>query len=310
MWFNEEIKQQFIDTLDLTQYPNRYWDNLFNALAPHEELLEKDLYNFTKKQIVTTYKMLNYVSYETLMVAHINLKKYILWALSQNLVLDGQDHFEEISNTELFGCVNQLQLQQSIVTREDVVSSVRRLENYQDRFIILGLFEGIKGDKFSDLTMAKMSDIDQSNLTMKLNSGRAISISPDLLNMAENASVQTSYYVTGKDSITREQKIYGDGIIKVLQYRYDRGFTQANERQVYHVLMKSIDDFGWSGRVSTTSLHTSGMIHMVNQLAEEYGVTGEEALYNIEILQRVKQQYGFNQALRKRFIMKYKVFLH
>lgn len=309
MWFNKDTKDRFLETIEESQYPIRYWQILFETISVHEEMLEKDIFNFSKKQIITMYKLMNHSSYETLMVTHLNLKKYLVWAMQNNLVIDGQDHFDEITSQELFGCINQIQLQQSIITRDEVISIVRKMTNYQDRFMVLGVFEGIKGNQFNDLAYATWSDFDTKNCTMHLYSGRTISVSRELLGIAEVSSKTFLYTMVAKDGSTSEHELYGDGIIKVLKKRHNNGFDISDSRQIYHVITKALDEFGYGGVVSSNSLYTSGVIHMVNELAEQHNMTGREVLYDAYLFEQIRQQYGFNPLIRKRFVMKYEFVL-
>ena len=58
------------------------------------------------------------------------------------------------------------------------------------------MFEGMGGDKFEEITKAKLSDIDDH--TIHLCTGRTIHVSSKFIEAAENAASEREYITNGK----------------------------------------------------------------------------------------------------------------
>ena len=154
--YNENIKQRYIEyKTNLTIIPNGYLERLFDKTKQFEIELNKDVCNFTYYEIMNMYKTWNENSYETLQVTNSHLSLYTQWCIEQSLVADAQNHFLEFSKDIFMSCVNNIINDKKIVTREQVLSWFKDLNNVSDRFMFLALFEGIKGEQYKELTNLK-----------------------------------------------------------------------------------------------------------------------------------------------------------
>ena len=298
--YNIEQKNRYLKTLNINSFPPYYWDNFLTRLHSYESIKQKDACDFNKFEIQEMYKFLNYMSFESLFIDNNNLKNYTNWCMTQGLVTDGINHYKDFDGEELMRCVNLQQVQNSILTRDEVLTGIQQLQNDRDRFIILALFEGIRGKRFEDLVMLKMSDID--GLTAHLQSGKIVEISQRLLSLAEASVDAEEYIVARKPPVP----IYGDKIVKVLGKRYFSGFDYMNEQNLYRVVERCIDEIGWSGRVSTNSIFVSGAIHMVKELAKEHSISSLDVVEDNNIFKKVCDRYDISIITRRRFYYKYK----
>lgn len=303
--YNEQQKQRFLATINPAQYPPGYWGRLFEQYGIIEEELQKDLCNFTKPEICKAHKFMSCTSYETLLVNNINMKAYTTWALQNSLVNDGINHYDDMTPEDIFACVNQGLLQSSIVSRDLVLNRIRSLDNPRSAFIVLGIFEGIRGTKFSDLVSLKLSDFDKSACTVTLPSGSTRPVSSDLIYWAEMAD-QQNILVTVNG---REFQLYGTRIIKRLRSTNIKEDDTEEHRNVYREALRSFDMMGFTGKVSTNSLYTSGMIDMINQIARRENVTAQTVLYVKPLFAELNTMYSMQAYMRSRFLMKYKEFL-
>ena len=307
-YYNDEQKNRFISTLNLAEFPPYYWNRLFRSFKPYEEKYGKDLYDFRKDEIIESYKDMQYSSFETLIVANVNFKRYVDWAIENLLNEDGENHFDDFTTEELFKCVNKLQLTVSIITREQLDKGVSSLDNPQDAFLVYGIFEGIRGKEFMDLVTVKMSDIDMDNKTIWLpDSEKTIPISDSLIQWAMRANSQDVYY----RSDGKNYKLYGNNIIK-LSGRYATLNADTGNKQsasTYRAVLRALDTMGYGKMVSCNSLYTSGIIDTINKVGTDNGVDAEHVLYTPELYKIVKQKYNIPESTRRRFLLKFDKFL-
>ena len=78
------------------------------------------------------------------------------------------------------------------VDKKTLYSWVDQLLNPSDAFIMLALFEGIKGKDFCEIVKLKMSDFNENEVT--LCTGRKVIVSNKLLALAEESN-STDYYI-------------------------------------------------------------------------------------------------------------------
>ena len=104
----------------------------------------------------------------------------------------------------------------------------------------------------------------------------------------------------------RVYDMVGDRILKITLKNSKTELGIKSPRSIYSSVVRTIESLGWSDRVTMNSIYNSGIIHMINKLAEQNHCSGEQVLYRKELLQQVQRQYDFNELLRKRFCLKYK----
>ena len=296
--YNIDIKEMFLDWIDLDKYPPRWWERVFEKSKIIEEKYQKDLSNFTTEQILEFYKYLDINSLESLMIYNINLIKYGNWALGESIIIDGQNHFCEVDNEKLVTCINELGVDKSIVDLQGLKKLMMKLPNYQDKFIFFCLFEGIKGKDFSDIYTLKMSNINGTTVTLK---DRAVEVDGDFEAIASIADKETTY-------ITTTQKI-----IKLMDSDYivkekfnSRGADPG--RAIYATIVRGIKVADLSNTITASSLYNSGFIYYLNQLAEKENMSVETLMTEMEHREKVQpilDKYKFNINIRKRFFLKY-----
>lgn len=293
--YNAEEKEWFLSEIGIERYPERWWERLFEKSRLLEDKYQKDLYGFTAVQIQELYKLLN-LNLESLIVLNTNLIKYGNWALTNNLLIDGQNHFTEF-NTELLNrCVSKAALQQSVVSLDEFRLLIRDFDNYQDKFIYYCLFEGIKGKQFSDVINLKLEDIDQRQKTVKLFSGRTIEVSQDFIDISIEANKETLYYSFRPLKLIPSEYIYKS---KENVTKDQRG------RNIQRTFVRMVE----SKRINANAIFQSGLIHYLNKRAKERGVHVKDMIYDLDMCGDIIDKYCLNKDTRGRFLIKYEDFL-
>ena len=265
--YNETIKTRYIQEKEsTTNMPKDYLVRMFNKAEIFENKLGKDMSNFTVYEIEDFYKTLNLRSLESLTVLHSHLSLYTQWCLQQNLVFDCQNHFVEINGGSLIDYINTMALKKSIITRKTLYELIDGLINPSDAFIMLALFEGIDGEMYCELTNLKMSDFNGNKV--KLCTGRELTVSSKLVELAKESNEEKKYYSLVKNK--GFTFLIEDLIIK--NYPNCRQDSQYNKsRRIYHRVRRNFEDIGIDKYMKPKSLLDSGKIDYINTRSKELG---------------------------------------
>lgn len=305
--YNKEIKERFLDSINLEQYPVRWWERLFEKTYIFEQSKNKDLYSFTTPEILEFYKFLDVGTLSPLIIYNVNLTTYAQWALNENLILDGQNHFDILTNDILMTCVNKAKLEQSILSYDyflDIIND--KMVNYQDRFIFFCLWEGIKGKDYEDIVNMKLDDIDEKNRIVALTSGRETYVSKEFVDIAKAADKQLEY--TGLTDTGHTMLLTPSPTIYKPKSN-SRGID--TNRSVYNTILRNIHSIPELSTVVTAkTIRDSGMIYYLNKRADKLGVSVEELIYNLENCRDIIEKYGLNIRTRKRWLLQYSEFIH
>lgn len=308
MLYNEELKQRYIDYKEnAVTVAQGYLLRLFRACEPYETSKQKDVCNFTATEIIELYQMLNRQSKGSLSVINSTLSQYTNWCMMQNLVLDNQNHFLEITPDRYADCVNALYVQKSVLSRDEVLEIANKFDNYCDKFIALAFFEGLCGKDFKEIWAAHFSDIDEGNQTINLATSRTIEISKQLINYAYEASESMTYYALGESNRSYTFLESDDTIVKnYMNCKADVSDHQRG-RRIYSKLQRLLSSVDL-GYLKPQALIDSGKIDYVNRHSEELGISGEQYVMTPDLLVNVEKQYGI-RIPRSVFLSRFGQFL-
>lgn len=301
--YNEETKLRYKQEREKSVVVPQYALKLdFKKTSTFEEQLDKDAYDFTVYEILNMYKTWNVKSIDTLYVINNRLSQYTQWALEQNLVADSQNHYLEINRDMLIGCINMVAQQKRIVSREQMIAWCSTLPNACDKFIFLGLYEGLNGNNYEDFWNASIDDIDKENKTIRVKRG-VIPISIDLIEYAEEANNTLELYPMSGD-MARVTKLVENGkIIKLkINCKYDDPIH--NGKNIYIAIVrvcKFLDIDRW---YNTRQANESGIINFIKQGMKQYDLSFHDYLWS-EHLKEVEFQYD-RRIVRSSFYTKYK----
>lgn len=299
--YNETIKNRYIQEKEsTTNTPNGYLMRQFNKTESFEQRLGKDISNFTAYEIEDFYKTLNMKSVESLIVLHSHLSLYTQWSLQQNLVVDCQNHFDEIDSSSFVNYINVLLFKKSIITRKDLYRLIDKLDNPSDAFIMLALFEGIEGENYSEITNLKMSDFNGNKV--KLCTGRELTVSSKLVSLAEESNREMVYHSIDKG---RDFPLIENGLI-IKEYPNCRTESSRNKgRRIYSKVRRNLEKIGIE-YMKPRSFFDSGKIDYINTRCMELEITAEEFMKRKECLDEVEYRFRYDlNRLKVSFMKKY-----
>ena len=302
-YFNEKFKLQYLEE---NKHRNLNIGNnialLFDRIAPIEESLGKDLYDFSVAEILGYYKYYNTSSLESLMVINGQYKLYTAYALKRGLVKDNQNHYAEITLEVLMTCVHKGLAEAKVISRKDLLELLRSsdVQNVSDKVICLAVFEGIGGKNMTELTHLEPGDINRNARMVYLYGGRKLKISEELMNwMLESAEEYNYYNEFTKGTNNNTHYLESDTrVIKRLS-----NSTSDSDVQRHKTLNRRLDKLISATQCNALgigALKESGRLEMIQNLMEEKGKTLDEALKDKDMLYR----YGKIASL-KRYRLKY-----
>ena len=301
--YNQEIKMRYKAEREASVVlPPKALELDFKKTNAFEEQLDKDVFNFTVYELLNMYKTWNIKSIDTLYVINNRLSQYAQWALEQNLVIDSQNHFLEINRDMLLGCINAIAQQKRLVTRERMIAWCSQLPNACDKFVFLGLYEGLEGKDFEDLWNSSMDDIDKESKTIQVSRG-VLPISQDLIDFAEESNQTFELYPMSGD-MARVTKLIENGKIIKLKQNTKYNDPIHNGRAIYTTIKRVCIFLDIDKWFNTKQCHKSGMINLIRNRMMELDMGFYDYLYSDHI-KEVELQYD-RKIIRSSFYTKYK----
>lgn len=296
---NEELKEKYLDTKE--DEPRRKIELLFGKLEQYEDEIGKDLSCFNVVDISNMYTSLQ-TTFDILSNHHSRLSAYTDWVIKEvkkykldipvkrnNYALIHTDELHEFAGTKDAD---------GIITREELLKMIKKLPNVSDQFIVLCLFEGIRGVDYSEIREITMDsfkgntlhiktgslhydhdargNIESSSRRFKRPTERDIQVSDELIELARKASHETEYIpLVGEDykPINLVDEPY---IIKRTQIARNKGTQPKLTRRI----VKIFDYLG--GDLNANKVRNSGKVHYILEKAKELNKSTKEIVFGEE----------------------------
>jgi len=304
--YNQSIKERYINEKESTTFtPEGYLPRLFNKTEEFESRYGKDVSSFTVYEIIDFYKTMNVSSLESLNVINSHLTLYVDWCLKQNMVDDCQNHFTELNNDMLFKCINKAAINKSIITKDTLYNWFTIIPNASDAFIMIALFEGIKGKEFCEIANLKYEDFDLERKTVMLCTGRELTVSDKLIKIAKESFDSTDYYPVGGTTERKMPLLNEPYIVK----NYPNCQVDISDfhkgRRIYRKLLRNFEFLGVAEWMKPNSLTESGKIDYINRRSEELSISGKDFIYS-DYAKEIEDRYGYDmKRLRVSYIRKF-----
>lgn len=294
--YNEEIKSEFIkESIGDNPQLEVILPRIFRYAEKIEHEKNRDISNWGIKDIISYYKSLCIGSVDSLKVMNSQLRRYTEFCQYKNLLLDNQNHFNEITYDILLTCVNKGLIYNSIVTKKDLYEYIDEMNIVADAFLSLALFEGIGGSKLIDFNKLTLSDFEGNKV--KLESGRTLKVSNKLLALAVESS--NTYYFKTNARLVR----YKDNDKRIIKDKANSFSDEQRLVRYQHQLIRLRKSTG-NKFFSASTLNESGRIDMIMNLSKEHGMSYEEILSDEKLRNVIEYRYGKIYSL-SRYLKKY-----
>jgi len=282
----------------------KYFEYLFDYCEEFEIEFGKDVSEFTSEEISKMYS--DDKKFKTLNVLIVKNSQYNRYA---NWATDGNSSFAEYTRDVLRRFVNIEDRNKKIVTREDVLEVVDSFINYSDQLLVLGIFEGLKGNNFRDLLNIKIQNVNFTINTVDIESrlDGFVHISDKLAGIIKKCMSERGYTNTLGFEYAYEPSDY------IYKYRslnddirtLDPDDASHKLRTHYNYVTKDtkLKD------ISVVDLQESGKIWFMWCAAEYNGVTPLDFAIERSTAPLVRNQFGMSFYRKGLFLKKYRDFL-
>ena len=192
-----------------------------------------------------------------------------------------------------------------VIPKSTILNWVNQLQNPRDQFILLGLFEGIKGNDYCEL--AKLRPEDVNGNTLKLCTGRTFKASDKLISIIEECIEEKIYYSLSGEGKKTMPLIDRGYVVKDYPNTKDDVSDYQRGRQLYNSIQRIMSFIGVYPKVNSKQIVESGKLDMIKIRADELGINCTEYLYSKNI-KEVEEKYDCT-IKQKSYIIKYKNYL-
>lgn len=316
--YNPDLKFEFLEK----NYPNNYDTQqtiVFNFIKSGvlEKLYDKDLCIFNSEEIKDLVESLGYTTENTIRVALSYFSAYVDWCIAENKRGIHETYSNDIdifiATQDLSKFVSKIKTKHRYVTKEELYYAVDLLNNPIDQVLLLGLYEGIAGEKLYELRSLKRKNSVQFDAKMVIlidinGNERMKPISSKLTNILKEAIEQEDYLLANGENL----KGKGD-VRKLINSEYIlrptvRGDNDVNEMMTYSVIsgkFTKVKKYIGLEHATPQSIVDSGMINRVIELTKEHGLD-EPTLEIFQILQQ-PNEYNLSHMELYNFRKKYKL---
>ena len=291
--YNEERKKRFIQyKTENAKYDNYFIKGVLSKMEPFEEDLNKDACNFTTAEIENAYKTLNFVSSNSISMFNSVNSSYTSWCFLNGYVFDVQNHYGEFTVARLGELINKYIRDAKIVDREKVLNWCWQLPNASDKFLLLGLFEGIGGRDYINFTDLVKSDINIDDCTIDLADRGKVKFSKELCYLGLDAAEEQDYYTLKSNGERIVKMIRSDKVIKDNTNARDNPTQFRKGRRIYSWIKRVFVFLGIDAVFKPGDISDSGIIYYINEQSKELNISGEKFLRNNE--DKIREQFGRN----------------
>lgn len=292
-FYNEEYKERFINERIMTVIASReYLTSVFKRVSQFEAEYGRDACEFNTYEIKNMYKAMNTSSLNALSVLNATLAGYTFWCIKEGLKRDIQNHYNEVSREDLQGCINIEALKVSVLSKKKLLSVVDTFINPMDKYVVMALFEGIRGNLYSDIVNLQITDIEGNIVHLP---DRDISVGDEFLKFAKEAYNSSQYFVFIKGGIhvyeLRERK--DKEIFRTMAFRKNigerPGLNTCNWIRKY--VKAALEGAGVN--IGLQDIINSGKIYFILEECKKYGVTPKEYIFNPELFKAFKNKFKF-----------------
>ena len=310
--YNDSQKKRYLE-YSRSHYSEEYVINLtslFKKTEQFEEMFGKDVSLFSREDISNMYAFIRYSDQYTYSNTNSRLSAYCSWCVDNLLVPDGCNHFKEFVFEDFARYINKRLERKKYITREELYDFIKNMDNPRDKFIFLCLFEFGKSENFSDILLMKIEDIDSKANQVRLNSGKVVHISNDLISIAYDANEEDKYYFP----ISGQTRSYNPSpyIVKTVNTRGSNSLlTDDLEARgikfIARVIASNIQLLDEYKGINAASLEVSGQIEMINKRSRELGISVRDYIANN--FDELRAQYNLTPDIPNVYYNKYKAYL-
>lgn len=311
--YNKEIKRSyFMNRSEVSDSTKRSLKGIFKRSEVFEDLYDKDVAEFNKKQIVALYKTFNYETLSNLVNTNGRLSSYSTWYIENGYSKDNINSFSCISQDVLGKCLDKEILDSKIITKETLLEWCDRLPGARDKFLLLALFEGISGDDYREIINLKWSDVHEGYVDL---GNRTVSISNELYNIINDCKSENKYITyNSRGEPYRTMPLFDKGYVyKSTSNERKNGSSDIESlgRRIYmrlRIIFKILSaNCEANHKINSKNIIMSGFIYSINREAINKGIPATKYIYTEDFDEIA---YMYNKKIKKSmFVRNYNNYL-
>lgn len=294
-YINNEIKQSYI--LEKSTISENFTRNIFNKMDDIEKQYNKDVCDFNLGQIKEILIKLNSTSVEYLRVVTSVLRNYTEYMKENHLSKDNFNNFNLVDTEVLRNCVKKEDINKRYISREQLFSYINDLPNPSDAWCLLAIYEGIKGEKFSNVTLSK-GVFNYDSKTLELYDGSIFKPSEELFEIAVD-SYETYIYEGLRNIGANNMRLTGEEIFKVrdnVMFFYDEPKKAYNRLLMRIRYIKNYLDIPF---LTLPRIQISGMVYQLKCIMEKENKTYDQ-LFETEEFLEIRTKFGYDKYVKSR----------
>ena len=304
--YNEQRKIDYLKSLEGERTDDYLQTviSVFNKTEPYEEMYEKDLCDFSHEEISSMYSTFGYANVTIYNTFNYNAKKYVEWCDKHLLIKDYVNHFCEFGVADFEKYVDVRLEAKRYLTYEEFEELVRGIVNARDQFLFRCLYEFGKSKNYVEIMNMKIGDIDERNCVIKLCTGRVVSVSRKLVEVAREADEELTYYL--RLSLMERTLQPSEYIFKTLGGTRE-GINNSAIKYISRIIKLNLDDLGGYDKISTATIAVSGQFNMIRRRSSELGISKKDYVFGH--FDELRRQYLMTPNTPKMFYQKYEAYL-
>ncbi|MGN7942012.1 phage lytic cycle repressor MrpR family protein [Metabacillus sp. 22489] len=282
-FYNQQIKVEFLSTYpEPTQH---VYSRVFIFSKEIEDIVEKDLYDFSLGQIEKVMTKLNPLTGSSARTYGRVISSYLSWCKNQRY-MKGENPLKDIGNDWFSNFVDETK--KIFISSNELEDMEQNLVNYQDKVILRLIFEGIGGYQLSEILNLTPNDINEKNNVLRLKDDkyglRDVEVSDKCIENLYKASEEKVYYMKngeskGKRSIV--DLVHSEFIIKAKKVRTVGLSDGRADRHLIYRSISMISEYFDLPYLTPKNIEKSGMIKMAKDILEKEGKLENEQLATI-----------------------------
>lgn len=295
--YNQEVKEEFLSQPQYSPGTREVYKRIFERSRVIEEMLNKDLHDFTRQEIEEVLHDLNPLTPPISQSNGRIISSYIIWWI-------GKEKLNRINPLEAVGAE---WFDRFVDKTKKLYFSFREIkricdicENAQDAAILRMYFEDIGGKDGSEIRNLKIKDLNEETNTLILRENgktpRIHTISEELKNLIIAAAKQ-QIYIKKDGKMVESNTIRSDIDLVQNEFVIRNSITKTDSHNspvhssVLYRRMKTLSESFGLPYLTGKNVLRSGIIYYASQLLKKDGVLGKEQYENIAEKFRLRNWY-------------------
>lgn len=288
--FNEIYKELFLDELEVTEESKRSYRTIFKSTMKTEKMLNKDLFEMNFKELELVLYKAQYRKINSIINYATFIKNYIEWAKNNELTDKNPINLtlnEELLNKYLYNEGN------FYLTLDELMSNLYKLINVQHQALVLCIFEGVRGLRYSEITNLKYQDLlilnDEFYLYLKVSDDedkfRITKISKELRNL-----LLKTYHKKDIISINGKKLHIRDGEYIFRKNRSSGESAKITDKVIFTIIRDFVKEV-YNRNINANYIYTSGIMHRLNE------EMGNDRVLTKEIAEKIIKEYDLGSHI-------------